>query len=141
MCVFPSFWKCGGRMGKIIHPVDQWCCDWYLAPTHTMEYLRKKQQQKPQNMKCQWKWRTDLKNEISYSVTYHAADRSEFSEWDQSVERCSEFMLCKWSWSQPTNNLLAHVWPLIFTITDCFATSGLMLRIIFSFLNEHICGR
>lgn len=101
VCVsFFSFWKYGRRMDKIIHPVDQWCCDWYLAPTHTMEYLRKKQKQK-QNMKCQWKWRTDLKNEISCSVTYHAADRSKFSEWDQSVERCSEFMLCKWYWSQP----------------------------------------
>lgn len=55
-------------------------------------------------------------------------------------------MLCKWFWSQPRwmsahKHQLAHVWPLSFTITDCFATSGLMLRIIFSFwMNIHVGG-
>ena len=56
-------------------------------------------------------------------------------------------MLCKWFWSQPWwmsahKHQLAHVWPLSFTITDCFATSGLMWRIIiFSFwMNIHVGG-
>lgn len=56
-------------------------------------------------------------------------------------------MLCKWFWSQPRwmsahKHQLAHVWPLSFTITDCFATSGLMLRRrIFSFwMNIHVGG-
>lgn len=98
-------------------------------------------------MKCQWGLRTNLKSKLRYSTQLPTIQQTGVNSPNEvHLNSCSEFMLCKWyrhshCWCQPTGVWLDHVWLLIFTITDCFATSGLVLRIAFSFwMNVYVGG-
>lgn len=86
--------------------------------------------------KCQYKLRTNFQSGLRWSTTQRLtpkADRSELPEWDQSKQLNTVVNICLGNGYRPRS----LVCLLVFTTTDCFTISGLVLRI--SSLMNIIC--